>query len=87
MFYDLDLLEEKILLEWSEKVSKKYVDKDFSQEIHNRVEPFISWLKEAEEESDSEDDDVEVRSLQSLADCLKDGTPLYLYFLWFVSEF
>ncbi|KAL0281071.1 UNVERIFIED_CONTAM: hypothetical protein PYX00_002173 [Menopon gallinae] len=60
MFYDLDLLEEKILLDWSGKVSKKYVDKDFSQEIHNRVEPFISWLKMAEEESDSEDDDVEI---------------------------
>lgn len=49
------------MLEWSEKVSKKYVSKELSQEIHNRVKPFISWLKEAEEESDSEsEDDVEV---------------------------
>lgn len=62
MFYDLDILEEKVLLDWSEKVSKKYVSKDLSQEIHTRAEPFISWLKEAEEESESEsEDDVEVR--------------------------
>lgn len=64
LFYDLDILEEKVLLEWSEKVSKKYVTKELSQEIHNRVKPFISWLKEAEEESESEsEDDVEVSSL------------------------
>lgn len=61
LFYDLDILEEKVLLDWSEKVSKKYVSKDLSQEIHTRAEPFISWLKEAEEESESEsEDDVEI---------------------------
>lgn len=64
LFYDLDILEEKVLLDWSEKISKKYVSKELSQEIHNRAKPFISWLKEAEEESESEsEDDVEVRSL------------------------
>ena len=61
LFYDLDILEEKTLLDWSEKVSKKYVSKELSQEIHNRVKPFISWLREAEEETESEsEDDVEV---------------------------
>lgn len=51
------------MLDWSEKVSKKYVSKELSQEIHNRAGPFISWLKEAEEESESEsEDDVEVRN-------------------------
>ncbi|EEB14222.1 eukaryotic translation initiation factor, putative [Pediculus humanus corporis] len=61
LFYDLDILEEKTLLDWSEKVSKKYVSKELSQEIHNRVKPFISWLREAEEETESEsEDDVEI---------------------------
>lgn len=57
-------MEEKVLLDWASKVSKKYVSKELSQEIHNRAEPFIKWLREAEEEeSDSEeesDDDLEV---------------------------
>lgn len=58
LFYDLDVLEEKVLLEWSEKVSKKYVSKDIATDIHEKAAPFIQWLKEAEEEdSSSEDDD------------------------------
>lgn len=61
MFYDLDLLEEKVLLEWGSKVSKKYVSKEVAAQIHEKASPFIKWLKEAEEESeDSEDDDVEI---------------------------
>jgi hypothetical protein len=67
MFYDADILEEKVLLEWAGKVSKKYVSRELSQEIHAKAEPFIKWLKEAEEEDDSDseeegedDDDLEV---------------------------
>ena len=44
--------------------SKKYVSKDVSKELHTKAEPFIKWLKEAEEESSGEeeedDSDVEV---------------------------
>ncbi|XP_046382763.1 eukaryotic translation initiation factor 5 [Ischnura elegans] len=65
LFYDLDILDEKVILEWATKVSKKYVWRELSQEIHNKAEPFIKWLREAEEEeSDSEeeeDDDVEIQ--------------------------
>lgn len=60
LFYDTDILEEKVLLDWAEKGSRKYVSKELSQEIHSRAEPFIKWLREAEEEeseSESEDDD------------------------------
>jgi len=57
MFYDLDILEEGVLLEWGGKVSKKYVSKELSQEIHNKAEPFLKWLKEAEEEEESSDDE------------------------------
>lgn len=65
LFYDMDILEEKVLLDWGGKTSKKYVSKELSQEIHNKAEPFITWLREAEEEEESEseeedDNDVEV---------------------------
>ena len=42
------------------QVSKKYVDKKTSEQIHAKARPFIDWLKTAEEESGEEDDDVEV---------------------------
>merc|ERR1712243_313960 len=52
----------KELLEWSKKVSKKNVSKEMAQKIHEKVAPFIKWLKEAEEESDeSSDDGVEIQ--------------------------
>lgn len=61
MFYDLDLLEEKILIEWGSKVSKKHVSKEVAAQIHEKATPFIKWLQEAEEETeDSEDDEVEI---------------------------
>ncbi len=58
-FYDEDILEEEVILEWAKKVSKKYVSKELSEQIHKKAEPFVTWLKEAEEES-SEDEEEEV---------------------------
>jgi len=61
IFYEEDILEEEVLFEWAKKISKKYVSKETAQKIHDKAAPFIKWLKEAEEESDSEDSDgVEV---------------------------
>jgi len=63
IMYDMDILEEKVLLEWGGKVSKKYVSKELSQEIHTKAEPFLTWLKEAEEEEESseeDEDDLEI---------------------------
>ncbi|KAL1464707.1 hypothetical protein WDU94_004331 [Cyamophila willieti] len=63
LFYDADILDEKVLLEWAEKTSKKYVTKELSAEIRQRAEPFIRWLREAEEEeseSEESDDDLEI---------------------------
>lgn len=61
LFYDTDLLDEKVILDWASKVSKKYVSKEIATQIHDKASPFIKWLKEAEEESeDSEEDDVEI---------------------------
>merc|ERR1712241_617188 len=53
-FYDADLIDEEVILEWGKKVSKKYVSKDLSEKIHEKVKPFLTWLKEAEEEESDE---------------------------------
>lgn len=59
--FETDILDEEVILEWSKKVSKKYVGKEIAQKIHDKAAPFITWLKEAEEESDeSSDDDIDV---------------------------
>lgn len=63
LFYDTDILEEQAILEWSQKVSKKYVTKEVATQIHEKATPFIKWLQEAEVEESSEDDgdsDVEI---------------------------
>lgn len=59
--YDLDLVDEEVMFEWSSKASRKYVSKELNAEILAKAQPFITWLKEAEEESDESDDsDVEI---------------------------
>lgn len=58
-FYDMDILEEESILEWAAKPSKKYVDKEMSKRIHEKVAPFVKWLKEAEVEDESEDEEDE----------------------------
>merc|ERR1719188_2970553 len=49
--YDEDVIDEESILEWAKKVSKKYVSKELSEQIHKKAEPFIKWLKEAEEKT------------------------------------
>lgn len=57
-FYDLDIIEEEVLIEWGTKgASKKYVKKEVSKEIHEKAKAFIEWLKEAEEEESSDDEE------------------------------
>lgn len=60
LFYDTDILEEKTILEWATKVSKKYVSKDISEKIHEKAKPFVQWLQEAEEEESSSDEDSDL---------------------------
>lgn len=58
-FYDNDILDEEVLIDWGKKPSKKYVDKETAEELHSKAKPFIDWLKEAdEEESESEEEDA-----------------------------
>lgn len=66
-FYDQDILDEETLIEWSLKESKKYVTKEMSHKIHEKVAPFIKWLKEAEAEEDSsEEEEEEEEDLEDL---------------------
>jgi len=61
--YDLDIVDEEVLIEWGSRVgSKKYVrSKELSSAIRKKAEKVITWLKEADEEtSDEEDEDDEV---------------------------
>lgn len=60
LFYDNDILEEKAILEWASKVSKKYVSKEVSNDIHEKAKPFVQWLQEAEEESEESDEESDV---------------------------
>jgi len=54
-FYDHDILDEEVIVEWSKKVSKKHVPKELAEKIHKNAAPFVTWLMEAEEEEDSDD--------------------------------
>lgn len=55
------------------QVSKRYVSKEVSAQIHEKVAPFIDWLKQAEEEESSgeEDDDEDDLVYDNKAEQLK----------------
>ncbi|KAL3203515.1 hypothetical protein MRX96_053215 [Rhipicephalus microplus] len=40
LLYDQDIVEEEVLLDWSKRVSKKYVTREVAQEIHERARSF-----------------------------------------------
>lgn len=55
--YDSDICEEEALLAWGEKPSSKYISKSFAKKIIENAQPVLTWLKEAEEETEDESDD------------------------------
>ena len=57
LYYHHDLISEEVATKWGSKASKKYVDLATSKKVRKAAEPFITWLQEAEEESDDEDDE------------------------------
>lgn len=59
--YDTDVCEEETLLAWGAKPSSKYVKKEFAKDMIKVAQPVLTWLQEAEEDTESdEDDDVAV---------------------------
>lgn len=53
--YQVDVLEEEVVMQWGTHVSKKYVDKDTSKKVRKASEPFLKWLEEADDD-ESEDE-------------------------------
>lgn len=50
-FYDEDVLEESVLLDWFKKNSRKFVSSKDNKLIRESGKGFINWLKEADETS------------------------------------
>ena len=44
-FYDEDLLEEDVIVEWYGKISKKYVNKVVGKQLRERAAKFMEWLQ------------------------------------------
>lgn len=56
LLYDTDIIEERAVLDWAAKPSRKYAPKEVVTEVRRRAQPFIEWLAEAEEDSDDAHD-------------------------------
>lgn len=59
LHYDEDIVEEKAILEWASKPSRKYASKEVVAEVRKRAQPFLDWLQQAEEDSSDDDDEEE----------------------------
>lgn len=51
-FYQVDVLEEDVVMSWGTHVSKKFVDKETSKKVRKASEPFLKWLAEAEDDEE-----------------------------------
>lgn len=54
--YDADICEEESILSWGSKPSSKYVKKEFAKELIKISQPVLTWLEEAEEDSESDEE-------------------------------
>lgn len=64
LLYDEDIVEEKAILEWAAKPSRKYASKELVADVRRRAAPFLEWLQHAEEDSseaaDEDEEDIEI---------------------------
>ena len=47
------------------QASKRHVDEAIAKQIHDKVAPFVNWLRTAEEESSDEDEEDELEVVYS----------------------
>lgn len=40
-FYDLDVLEERVIVDWAERKNKKIIGKELAEQMHSKAAPFI----------------------------------------------
>jgi len=74
--YDLDIVDESVFLQWSNKgPSKRYVSRALDTKLHAAMRPFIQWLKEADEESSEEDEENEDDSEESSSPVVTSSIP------------
>lgn len=59
--YDLDLIDEEVFVAWEAKLSKN-VSKELATKIRSAGAAFLTWIKEADEEDSSEDENVAFES-------------------------
>jgi len=63
VLYETDIVDEEVMIDWDKDLKKwtKHVAKDVADKIHQKCEPLLIWLQEAEEESEeSEEDEVKI---------------------------
>ncbi|CAG9101556.1 unnamed protein product [Plutella xylostella] len=62
LLYDADIVEEKSIVEWAAKPSKKYARKEVAAEVRAAAQPFLDWLQQAEEDDshDEDEEDIEI---------------------------
>lgn len=47
------------MLDWSDRVSRKYVSRELGIDMRKFAEPLVKWLREASEEEDNQDSENE----------------------------
>jgi len=76
--YDLDIVDEEVILEWGKKPSKRYVKKKLSADLIKSSEKVLEWLREAEteseEESSEEEDDIVEYAEETPASRVEEGS-------------
>ena len=55
VLYNEDILPEEVITKWGTKASKKYIDLPTSKKVRKSAENFLTWLADAEAESDEEE--------------------------------
>ncbi|XP_075977245.1 eukaryotic translation initiation factor 5 [Anticarsia gemmatalis] len=64
LLYDEDIVEEKAILEWAAKPSRKYASRELVADVRRRAAPFLEWLQHAEEDSSDgggdDEEDIEI---------------------------